>query len=125
MLRFGSPASFPGSGRWLRLHRSSDLVHFTFHMADIEITRSHSLGTSGARTAVEKVADKLHEKLNVETNWAGDVLHFEGNGADGRIEVRESEVHLALELNLLLKSMKGWIEQEAQNYLDKYLQPKS
>jgi len=125
MIRSGSVASGPTSGRRLRLHHSFDLAHFTFHMADIEITRSHSLGASGARTAVEKVAGKLHEKLNVETNWAGDVLHFEGNGADGRIEVRESEVHLALELNLLLKSMKGWIEQEAQNYLDKYLQPKA
>jgi len=90
-------------------------------MADIEITRSHALGTSGARTAVEKVAEKLHQKLNVETSWQNDVLHFEGNGADGRIEVRESDVHLALNLGFVLKSMKGWIRTEAEKYLEKYL----
>jgi len=90
-------------------------------MADIEITRSHALGTSGARTAVEKVAEKLHQKLNVETSWQNDVLHFEGNGADGRIEVHDSQVHLALNLGFVLKTMKGWIRTEAEKYLDKYL----
>ncbi|PEN13016.1 polyhydroxyalkanoic acid system protein [Longibacter salinarum] len=90
-------------------------------MADIEISRSHSLGTSGARTAVEKVASKLHEKLNVDTEWQGDTLHFEGNGANGNIEVKEQHVYLALNLNFVLKSMKGWIRNEAEKYLDKYL----
>jgi putative polyhydroxyalkanoate system protein len=90
-------------------------------MADIEITRSHALGASGARTAVEKVAEKLHQKMNVETSWKDDVLHFEGNGADGRIEVQDEQVHLALNLGFVLKSMKGWIQTEAEKYLDTYL----
>lgn len=90
-------------------------------MADIDITRSHALGASGARTAVEKVAAKLHEKLNVETEWNGDTLHFEGNGADGKIEVQDEQVRLALNLGFVLKSMKGWIRTEAEKYLDKYL----
>lgn len=90
-------------------------------MADIEITRSHVLGASGARTAVEKVAEKLHQKLNVETSWNDDVLHFEGNGANGQIEVHDEQVHLALNLGFVLKSMKGWIRTEAEKYLDEYL----
>ncbi|NBC87870.1 MAG: polyhydroxyalkanoic acid system protein [Bacteroidetes bacterium] len=92
-------------------------------MADIDIKRSHTLGTSGARSAVEKVAAKLHEKLNVSTQWSGDTLHFEGNGADGKIHVQDEQVHLALNLNFVLKSMKGWIRNEAEKYLDKYLTP--
>lgn len=91
-------------------------------MADIEINRTHSLGLDRARTVVERVAGKLREKINVSTEWSGNTLQFEGSGADGRIEVSESEVRLAIKLNFLLKSMKGWIRDEAEAYLDEYLQ---
>lgn len=90
-------------------------------MASIELTRSHSLSSDDARRAVERVAAKLESKLDVTHEWKGDTLHFEGSGADGRIEVGADEVRVAINLGLMLRPMKGWIRTQAARYLDEQL----
>jgi putative polyhydroxyalkanoate system protein len=80
-------------------------------MADIDITRSHSLGLDDGRAAVGRVADKLETELGVDAEWTGDTLQFSGQGADGHID--------------FLQPMRSRVQAEAEDYLDQSLQSQS
>lgn len=90
-------------------------------MADINITRSHSLGLDEARAAVERVAQKLEDDLGADYHWAGNTLHFDGQGADGNIEVGEEVVRVSIDLSLFLTPMRSRVRAEAETYLDRHL----
>ncbi|MEF8816911.1 MAG: polyhydroxyalkanoic acid system family protein [Salinibacter sp.] len=94
-------------------------------MADIDITRSHSLGLDDGRGAVEHVAEKLEAQLGVDAEWTGDTLQFSGQGADGHIEVEADAVHVAITLSAFLQPMRSRVEVEAEEYLDRALQSQS
>ena len=94
-------------------------------MADIDITRSHSLGLDGGRAAVERVAEKLETELGVDAEWTGDTLQFSGQGADGHIEVEADAVHVVITLSVFLQPMRSRVEAEAEEYLDRALQSQS
>jgi len=91
-------------------------------MADINITRSHSLGLDDGRAAVGQVAQKLESKLGVAAEWAGNTLQFDGQGADGHIEVEAEAVHVTINLSAFLQPMRGQVKSEAEEYLDRHLQ---
>jgi putative polyhydroxyalkanoate system protein len=92
-------------------------------MADIELTRSHSMGLDGGRDAVEHVAQKLEVELGVQYEWHDEqTLHFEGQGAEGQIDVRAEAVRVLISLSAFLQPMKGTLKNEAGKYLDEYLQ---
>lgn len=90
-------------------------------MADINITRSHSLGLDQGRSAVEQVARQLEDDLGVDYHWTGNTLRFEGEGADGHIEVGEESVRVEIDLPLFLQPMSGRVKEEAEGYLDRHL----
>lgn len=91
-------------------------------MADIEITRSHSLGLDSGRTAVEQVAQNLEDELGVNYHWDDGTLRFEGQGADGHIEIDPDVIRVAINLSLFLQPMRERVEAEAEDYLDRHLQ---
>ena len=91
-------------------------------MSTINISRSHSMGTSDARSAVEKVADQLKQKIGADYHWDDDTLRFKGGGANGTIEVEPSTVHVQIKLGMLLSAMKGMVKSQAEGYLDEYLE---
>jgi putative polyhydroxyalkanoate system protein len=91
-------------------------------MADINITHPHSLGLEGGRTAVGRVAKKLEDKLGVDARWNDNTLQFDGQGADGHIEVEADAVYVAINLSAFLKPMQGRVKSEAEDYLDRHLQ---
>jgi len=94
-------------------------------MADIDITRSHSLGLDAGRTVVSTVAEKLKAKLGVDAEWTDNTLHFDGQGADGHIEVEAEAVHVAINLSAFLQPMQSRVKSEAEEYLDQALQSQS
>jgi putative polyhydroxyalkanoate system protein len=89
-------------------------------MADITLTRSHSLGLADGRDAVERVAQQLEDDLGVRYEWEDDTLHFDGQGADGHIEVQEENVRIAINLSTFLQPLRGQVETEAEKYLDRH-----
>lgn len=89
-------------------------------MADIELTRSHSLGVDGGRDAVEKVARELDSDLGIQYEWTESTLRFRGQGTDGRIEVEEQSIQLQMNLSAFLQPVRGRIESEAEQYLDRH-----
>ncbi|MBL8520877.1 MAG: polyhydroxyalkanoic acid system family protein [Betaproteobacteria bacterium] len=90
-------------------------------MADISIKRKHQLGLKGARTAADKMADKLGEKFDLAGDWDGNVLVFRRTGVNGTLEISHDEMHLQVTLNFMLKMMKGPIEQAVHEQLEKVL----
>ncbi len=90
-------------------------------MATIDITRQHTMGREGAKQAAENVAERLKEKIDVNYRWEGDTLRFQRKGADGRIQVRDADVRVEVELGLLLRPMKGTITEKINDYLSRYL----
>lgn len=90
-------------------------------MATIEISRSHWLGKDEAREAAEGIARRLESKLDVKYRWEGDDLRFERTGAKGRIHVADGAVRVEVDLGMMLRPMKGKVEQKIHQYLDEAL----
>lgn len=90
-------------------------------MATIDVRKSHGIGKEKARGAAEQIAEKLKTKLDVKYRWDGDVLRFDRSGASGAIHVGETEVRVEVELGMLLRPMKGKVEEKVQQYLKDYL----
>ena len=91
-------------------------------MADINIIRSHSLGLDEGRAAVERVAQNLEDELGVDYQWAENTLQFDGQGADGHIEVESDAVHVAINLSAFLQPMRSRVQSEAEDHLDRHLE---
>jgi len=94
-------------------------------MAHISIHRKHQLGLQGARDQVEKIAEKLKEKLNSEYAWEGDTLKFKRTGASGTIDVSDDSFDLEIKLGLALRPMKGMIEKTILDNLEQVMDNES
>ena len=89
-------------------------------MADIELTRAHGLGLSGARAAAETMSGHLSKKFGLQGRWSGNTLHFERPGVTGSLAITERNLDLAITLvGFLMKAMKGSIERAVNEELDK------
>lgn len=90
-------------------------------MATIDIKRAHNLGKDKAREVAQTVADRLKEKLDIKYRWDGDTLKFDRTGASGTIACTATEVRVQVDLNLMLRPMKGKVEEKVNQYLNEYL----
>ncbi|QQR88962.1 MAG: polyhydroxyalkanoic acid system family protein [Myxococcales bacterium] len=90
-------------------------------MSAIDIRKTHTLGKDKAREAAESLSGMLKDKFQVQTQWDGDVLKFERSGAKGSIAISDTDVHVKVELGLMLKAFKGQVEGQVTKYLEKYL----
>ena len=90
-------------------------------MADIDIRRAHHMAHDAAKAAAHRMADNLGRKFGLKGDWDGDVLRFQGTGVTGTVTVGPTELHIAATLGLMLKAMKGSIEQAVTRELDEIL----
>ena len=82
-------------------------------MADISITQEHKLTHKKAKAAAQKVADRLAEEYDMESEWEDEhVLVFRRSGVSGRLELHEHEATIDINLGFLLKAFSGKIEEE-------------
>lgn len=87
--------------------------------ADIKVSKEHSTTLAKARQAVDEVASKLGEKFGLDYRWSGDTLEFSRSGCRGEIAVGEGLIEVNAKLGLFLLALRGPIETEIRNYLDK------
>lgn len=90
-------------------------------MPKIHIKQQHTLGREEARANVEKVAEEIKKKLNVNYAWDGDSLQFERTGASGSVDVRDGFIEVNIKLNLALAPMKSKVEKAIRDNLDSAL----
>ncbi|MDR9424519.1 MAG: polyhydroxyalkanoic acid system family protein [Pseudomonadota bacterium] len=88
-------------------------------MSVIDIHRSHSLDKQHARSAAETLAENLSRKFDMQYHWDGDQLKFERSGVKGRVDIAETDLHIRIELGMMLRPFKPKIEEEIQNRLDR------
>ncbi len=91
-------------------------------MAVIDVHRSHSLDHEHARQAAETLAEDLSKQFDVHYQWDGDVMRFKRSGVKGRLDITPQDIHVHLELSLLLRPFKNRIEQEIHSQLDQLIQ---
>ncbi len=87
-------------------------------MSNIDIRRTHKRPLKEARSAIERVAEHIAEKFDVEYGWNGNNMEFSRGGVDGNIAVTRKDVHVTAKLGFLLMAIKGPIEREIERYLD-------
>lgn len=90
-------------------------------MANISISRTHSLGNVQAHAAVETIAAKLSQELKATYHWEGDCLRFRCAGAEGSIALKPGQVEIVVALSWLLTPARASIERSIQSYLDETL----
>ena len=91
-------------------------------MSVIDIHRAHSLDKEHAREAAETLAKYLSKQFDVNYQWEGDLLKFKRSGVKGQLDISENDLHIRLELGLMLRPFKSRIEQEIHSQLDQIIQ---
>lgn len=95
-------------------------------MSTIDISRSHSLPIDAARQKAEELANSMQTKLGLTWSWAGDSIKFEApggvaKGTKGEVVVTAKEVRVAVDLPLMLRMLKGSIEDKINEKLNQLL----
>lgn len=91
-------------------------------MSVIDVHRAHSLDKAHAREAAETLAQDLSRQFDVNYQWEGDVLRFKRSGVKGQLTIDHNDLHIRLELGMLLRPFKSRIEQEIHSQLDQIIQ---
>lgn len=92
-------------------------------MSVIDIHRPHSLDHDHARQAAEALAQDLAKEFDVHYQWDGDVVRFKRSGVKGQLDINPGDIHVRLELGMLLRPFKSRIEREINLQLDGLTQP--
>lgn len=87
-------------------------------MANIRVSRPHTMSLDEAKQAAQQVTDKLAAKLDMKSRWEGDVLHFTRSGVDGKLSVTSKEATIEIKLGFMLGMMSGSIEQQANEMME-------
>lgn len=90
-------------------------------MADIRVTRSHSLPVAHAKKIAQKSADDLAEEYDLESEWDGNTLNFQRVGVAGSMKVTASQIDLEVTLGFLFKPFKSKFESHITHRLDELL----
>ena len=98
-------------------------------MAEIHITRKHTLGLGQARKLAFKWAETAEEKLDMECTYeegkTSDLVTFTRSGVNGELKVTKDHFELDARLGFLLGAFKERIETEIVKNLDELLAHKS
>ncbi|MBU2953370.1 polyhydroxyalkanoic acid system family protein [Marinobacter sp. F3R08] len=90
-------------------------------MSVIDVHRPHALDKEHARQAAEALAQDLSSQFDVDYQWEGDQLKFKRSGVKGQLDISPTDLHIHLELGMLLRPFKSRIEQEIHSQLDQII----
>ncbi|MCK7594898.1 polyhydroxyalkanoic acid system family protein [Pseudomarimonas salicorniae] len=88
-------------------------------MPTVRVERQHSKPIKAAKASVERVAEHIAERFDVEYEWEGETLHFQRTGVDGHIHLEKHKVTVVANLGFLLGALKGPVERAIHEYIDK------
>ena len=88
-------------------------------MADLSMKREHDLTAEEARKQIEKLADKLADRLGGSWDWDGDTAICESRGAKARVSYDDANVWLDLTLPMMLKPLRRTIQAKVEEILDR------
>lgn len=88
-------------------------------MPSIDIVQPHNKSMKDAKAAVDRVAEKIGERFQVDCGWKGNTLEFTRSGVNGEIRLEKDEVRVVVNLGFLLGALKGPIESEIHRVLER------
>lgn len=88
-------------------------------MPSIDIVQPHTKSMKDAKASVDRVADKIGERFQVDCGWKGNTLEFSRSGVNGEIRLEQEQVRVVVNLGFLLSAMKGPIESEIHRVLER------
>ena len=90
-------------------------------MSVIDVHRPHDLDKEHARQAAEALAQDLSSQFDVHYQWEGDHLKFRRSGVKGHLHITPTDLHIHLELGMMLRPFKSRIEREIHSQLDQII----
>lgn len=88
-------------------------------MADINISRPHTLGKDEAKTRATQVLDRMKSQ-GIEGAWNGYVFNIT-KPAKGTFTITDTAVQVAIDLPFLMRALKGTIEDRINQELTRSL----
>jgi len=91
-------------------------------MATIDITKAHSLPLDDAKKKAEELAKGMADRFGIQWKWDGNSIRFDApsgaaKGTKGEVAVSDKNVRVAIDLPLMLRVMKGTIEEKVNEKL--------
>ena len=89
-------------------------------MADIDLHVPHNGDRAAARVAAEKGLGRMAAKMGLDVKWNGDRADVSGTGIKAcTVTVGNADVEIEVSLALMAKPMKGMIEQQIRQGIEK------
>jgi putative polyhydroxyalkanoate system protein len=88
-------------------------------MSNIHIKHPYTLLPDEARKRVEEIAKDLKKEYKIDYSWQDDHLHFRRSGASGSLELGDGIIELNIKLGMILRPLKGKIEDSIRKNLVK------
>ena len=89
-------------------------------LADISIRRSHQLSLEQVQATIEKLAQKVVDRLGGSWCWQGNTAVCELRGAEARVGYDEHFVSLEVTLPRALKPLRGRLEGPLEEVFERY-----
>ncbi|MBA3339132.1 MAG: polyhydroxyalkanoic acid system family protein [Geodermatophilaceae bacterium] len=86
-------------------------------MANVDITREHTLGAAEAKKRALPLLEDLKSSFGVGGEWEGDQFVIT-QPAKGTLDVTDTTVRVQVDLPLFLRPMKGMVEAKINESLD-------
>ena len=82
--------------------------------------RGHELSSEQVQARIEKLAEKLVDRLGGSWCWQGDTAVCELRGAKARVGYDERFISLEVTLPLMMKPLRGRLENKVEEYFERY-----
>ena len=89
-------------------------------MAQISMKRRHALGAEKARGQIEKLADRMAERLGGAWRWQGEQIVCEARGATARVFYDDETIVIEVDLPFALRPMRKVLEAKLEDYYQRY-----
>ena len=89
-------------------------------MAQISMKRTHALGAEQARGQIERLADRMAERLGGVWHWQGERAICEARGARACVFYDATTVSIEVDLPFVMRPMRGLLEAKLEEYFQRY-----
>jgi putative polyhydroxyalkanoate system protein len=91
-------------------------------MAEISITRAHTLEKQEVRRRIEELAIKINDRIGGSWDWQGDDAVSEARGAKARVGYDERSISIEISLPMAMRPFRRRLEAKIDEYLERLLE---
>lgn len=91
-------------------------------MAIINIQKTHQLTPEHLKQQIDSIMLGIKEKMEFQSEWETEQeFFFRKKGANGRIEISDSNFELNLNLGIMYRALKNPIEQKINSLVEQHI----